>query len=135
MKGAMSTNRGYFEPKVMYFRMTNSPATFQTLIELSLCRSYCKGRVAVYMDDILIYTEDLKHHRKIVQEVLADYSEYDLYLKPEKGDFEKQEMEYLELIHYPGEVRMTLERSMQLEIGPLLNIKDVRGFIGFFQFL
>jgi len=65
-----------------------------------------KGEIAVYMDDILIYTEDLKHHRKIVQEVLARLLKYDLYLKPEKCDFEKQEMEYLGMIITPGEVRM-----------------------------
>src|SRR5467141_3943466 len=57
-------------------------------------------------NDILIYMEDLKHHHKIVREVLARLLKYDLYLKPEKCDFEKQEMEYLGMIITPGEVRM-----------------------------
>ena len=36
------------------------------------------------MDDILIYSENLKHHRKIVWEVLSQLLKYDLYLKLEK---------------------------------------------------
>ncbi len=82
----------------MYFGMTNSLATFQALMNSVFADLIAKGEIAVYMDDILIYTEDLKHHRKIVREVLAWLLKYDLYLKPKKCNFEKQEMEYLGMI-------------------------------------
>ncbi len=62
--------------------------------------------VAVYMDDILIYSETLAHHCTIVHKVLGRLQEYDLYLKPEKCDFEKEEIEYLGMIIHPGEVCM-----------------------------
>ncbi len=134
-KGAMSTNRGLFEPKVMYFGMTNSPATFQALMNSVFADLITKGEIAVYMDDILIYTEDLKHHRKIVREVLAQLLKYDLYLKPEKCDFEKQEMEYLGMIITPGEVCMDPGKVNAVRNWPTpKTLKDVRGFIGFSNF-
>jgi hypothetical protein len=70
------TNRGLFEPKVMYFGMINSPATFQALMNLVFADLIAKGEVAVYMDDILIYTAELLHHRKIVREVLKRLEHY-----------------------------------------------------------
>src|SRR5258708_18605497 len=69
-KGAIVTNRGLFEPKVMYFGMTNSPATFQSLMNSVFADLIAKGQVAVYMDDILIYSKNLKEHRQVVREVL-----------------------------------------------------------------
>jgi hypothetical protein len=105
-KGAIVTNRGLFEPKVMYFRMTNSPATLQALMNSVFANLIAKGEVAVYMDDILIYTAELLHHRRIVHEVLKRLEHYDIYLKPEKCNFEKEEIEYLGMIIKPGEVRM-----------------------------
>ena len=53
-----------------------------------------KGEVAVYMDDILIYSKHLKEHCQVVQEVLKRLEHFDLYLKPEKCEFEKDSMEY-----------------------------------------
>ena len=97
-KGAIVTNRGLYEPKVMYFGMTNSPATFQALMNSVFADLIAKGDVVVYMDDILIYTPDLKEHRKVVREVLKRLEHYDLYLKPEKCDFEKDSIEYLGMI-------------------------------------
>jgi hypothetical protein len=64
------------------------------------------GVIAVYMDDILIYTPTIVEHRKIVHEVLKRLQDHDLYLKPEKCEFEKQEIEYLGMIIRPGEVCM-----------------------------
>ena len=69
-KAAFSTNRGLFEPKVMFFGLTNSPATFQSLMNSVFADLVAKGVVAVYLDDILIFTADLEEHRKIVKEVL-----------------------------------------------------------------
>ncbi len=54
----------------MYFSMTNSPATFQALMNSVFANLIAQGKVAVYMDDILIYMHSLKQHRKDVREVL-----------------------------------------------------------------
>ena len=86
--------------------MTNSPATFQALMNSVYTDLIAKGEVAVYMDDILIYSPDLKEHCKVVHKVLKRLEHYDLYLKLEKFDFEKDSIEYLGMIISPGEVRM-----------------------------
>ncbi len=87
------------------------------------------------MDDILIYSKDLKHHHKVVREVLSRLQQHDLYLKPEKCDFEKQEMEYLGMIITPGEVRMDPGKVTAVKHWPTPKVlKDVRGFIGFANF-
>ena len=82
----------------MYFGMTNSPATFQALMNSIFADLITAGKMAVYMDDLLIYAANLVQLRKVTCEVLARLMQYDLYLKPEKCKFEKQEMEYLGMI-------------------------------------
>ena len=58
-KVAFQTNRRLFEPLVMFFGLTNSPATFQTMRN-SLFRDLInRGKVVIYMDDIMIFTVDL----------------------------------------------------------------------------
>ncbi len=64
------TNRGLFEPQVMLFGLTNSPATFQALMNTIFGDLVAAGKVAVYLDDILIYTETLQEHRTLTHEVL-----------------------------------------------------------------
>jgi len=70
-KAAFVTNQGLFEPKVMFFGLTNSPAMFQSLMNSIFVDLIALGKVAVYLDDILIFTKTLDEHRAIVKEVLA----------------------------------------------------------------
>lgn len=74
-KAAFTTNRGLFEPQVMYFGLTNSPATFQTLMNAIFTDLIAEGKVAVYLDDILIWSNDLAEHCKVVHEVLNRLAE------------------------------------------------------------
>ena len=64
------------------------------------------GKVLVYIDDILIFTNNLDKHRKLVCQVLSILSANKLYLKPEKCEFEKQQIEFLGLIVSKGKVEM-----------------------------
>jgi hypothetical protein len=59
-KAAFRTNRGLFEPLVMFFGLTNSPATFQTMMNDIFHELIMEGVVVVYLDDILIYTETIE---------------------------------------------------------------------------
>jgi hypothetical protein len=134
-KAAFSTNCGLFQPKVMYFGLTNSPATFQSLMNSIFADLIAKSEVVVYMDDILIYSSDLEHHRKIVREVLSRLQKYDLYLRPEKCEFELQEIEYLGMIIRLGEVRMNPGKVAAVRDWTTpANLKEVRAFIGFANF-
>ena len=69
-KAAFITNRGLFEPLVMFFGLTNSPATFQTMMNELFSGLITRGVVIVYMDNILIFTKMLEEHRAITKEVL-----------------------------------------------------------------
>jgi len=61
-KAAFCTNRGLFEPLVMFFGMTNSPAIFQTMMNNVFRTVIAEGIVVVYLDDILIFTKTEEEH-------------------------------------------------------------------------
>ena len=64
-KAAFWTNRGLFELLVMFFGLTNSLATFQTMMDRIFEELITEGQVVVYLDDILIFTNILEEHQKI----------------------------------------------------------------------
>ena len=105
-KAAFRTNRGLFEPLVMFFGLTNSPATFQTMMNDIFRDLIAEGVVCVYLDDILIYTRDLEEHRRVSRIVLDRLREHQLFLKPEKCEFEQTKIEYLGLIISHGTAEM-----------------------------
>ena len=65
-KVAFQTNRGLYEPLVMFFGLTNSPATFQTMMDGIFEDLISKGVVVVYLNNILIFTKTLEEHWNIV---------------------------------------------------------------------
>jgi hypothetical protein len=69
-KATFRTNWGLFEPLVMYFGLTNSPATFQMMMNNIFQDLILSGDVIVYLDEILIAHSNLIHHHEIVREVL-----------------------------------------------------------------
>jgi len=98
-KGAFKTNLGLYEPCVMFFGLTNSPSTFQTMMDTIFRDLTATGEVVIYMDDILIATpSNIPHHRQLVHQILDKLEEHDLFLKPEKCTFEVPEIEYLGLV-------------------------------------
>src|SRR3979490_3533532 len=66
-KAAFQTNCGLYEPLVMLFGLTNSLATFQTMMNEIFKELIDEGVVVVFIDDILLFTESLEGHWKIVQ--------------------------------------------------------------------
>ena len=83
-KRAFTTYVGSFEPTVMFFGMTNSPATFQAIMNEILRDIISEGKVVAFVDDVLVEAEIKEGHDKIVEEVLKRLEENDLYIKPEK---------------------------------------------------
>jgi Reverse transcriptase (RNA-dependent DNA polymerase) len=103
-KAAFITNEGLFEPTVMFFGLTNSPATFQMMMNLIFSEEIAEQWLTVYMDDMAIHTKrtedetELQHilrHRSYVCRVLAKLLEHNLFLKPEKCMFEQPSIEFL----------------------------------------
>ena len=75
---------GLFEPTVIFFGITNSPATFQAIMDKILRDLVNKGKVTTFVDDILVEPKTEKRYDKIVKEVLRRLEKNDLYVKPEK---------------------------------------------------
>ena len=63
-KGAFICNRGLFEPVVMYFGMSNSPATFQSYMNDIFEDPILKGWILGYMDDILVFAKTIEELNK-----------------------------------------------------------------------
>ena len=70
-KAAFVTNRGLFKPLVMFFGLTNSPATFQTMMNDLFRELINDSHVIVYMNDIMVFSADMEEHRDTVKHVLA----------------------------------------------------------------
>jgi len=83
-KGVFTMHIGSFEPIAMFFRMTNSPATFQAMINKILRDLINEGKVATFVDDVLVGTEMEEGQDEIVEEILRRLEENDLYIKLEK---------------------------------------------------
>jgi len=83
-KKAFTTYVGSFEPTVMFFGMINSPATFQAMMNKILRDMINEGKVAAFVDNVLVGTETEEGHNEIVEEVLRRLEENDLYVKPKK---------------------------------------------------
>jgi len=134
-KAAFRTNRGLFEPLVMFFGLTNSPATFQTMMNDIFRDLIMEGVVVVYLDDILIFTETLEEHRKVTRRVLALLKKHKLFLKPDKCEFEKTKVEYLGVIVSHNSVEMDPAKVAGVAEWPApSNKKEVQSFLGFTNF-
>jgi len=83
-KAAFRTNQGLFKPLVMFFGMTNSSATFQTMMNDIFRTVIAEGIVVVYLDNILIFTKTEEEHEQVVWRVLEILAEHKLFLCPEK---------------------------------------------------
>ena len=75
---------GSFEPTVMFFGLTNSLATFQAMMNELLRDLINTGKVAVFIDDVIVGTEMEEGHDELVAEVVKRLKENDLYVKLEK---------------------------------------------------
>ena len=135
-KAAFITNKGLFEPRVMFFGLTNSPATFQAMMNALFEEELREGWLTIYMDDILIHTNDsLEDHRGKVHLILDKLAKHDLYLKPEKCLFEKEEVEFLGVVLKGGTVQMDPTKVKGVaDWPPPRNLRDVRAFLGFTGF-
>jgi len=130
-KGAFTTHVESFEPIVMFFGMTNSPATFQAMMNEILRDLINEGKVAAFVDDVLVETETEKGHDKIVEEVLRRLKENDLYVKPEKYMWKVRRVEFLGVVIGPNGIEMEKEKidGVLSWLMPK-NVKDIRKFLG-----
>ena len=79
---------------VLPFGLTNALATCRALIN-NVLRPDLDMILIAYLDDILIYSKDKKEHVHYVQDILECLSHANLFLKPEKCQFHKEQVEFL----------------------------------------
>ncbi|PIL36423.1 hypothetical protein GSI_00111 [Ganoderma sinense ZZ0214-1] len=134
-KAAFVTNQGLFELNVMFFGLANSPSTFSALMNDIFKDLIILGKVTIYLDDILIFTNDIEEHRTLVREVLKRLAERDLFCKPEKCKFEQPKVEYLGVLVSENRVEMDPVKVKGIAAWPVpQNASDVRKFRGFANF-
>ncbi len=140
-KAAFTTNEGLYKPTVMFFRLTNSPATFQTMMNTIFQDLITDGSMTVYMDNMAIHmaaqqgeTEEdhTAWHRKIINQVLAKLDEHNLYLNLEKCNFELPHINFLGVRVVNGTVQMEQGKVNKVkEWKPPCNMTEVQWFLGF----
>jgi len=101
---------GSFKPTVMFFRMTNSPATFQAMMNEILRDLINKEKVAVFVDNMLVGTETEEGHNEIVEEILRRLEENDLYIKPKKCMWKARKIGFLGVVIGPNGIEMEAEK-------------------------
>jgi len=78
----------------MPFGVVNTPATFQTMMN-KILREFLDHGAVVYLDDILIYSENMDDHIKLVQKVLDRLQQHDLAVSLKKSVFHQDEVQFL----------------------------------------
>ena len=101
---------GSFEPTVMFFGLTNSPAMFQAMMNDMLRDLVVEEKVVVFIDNVMVATETEEGHDEIVEEVLRRLEENDLFVKPEKCVWKIREVGFLGVIIRENGVRMEKEK-------------------------
>ena len=140
-KAAFKMRYGLYEPTVMFFGLTNSPATFQTMMNHIFCPVIAKHKllgtsIHIYMDNIAVATlTNDDDHTVAVTDVLALAAEHDLYFKLEKCLFHIPSINYLRVILEKGVTHMDLVKIAGIKNWQTLKkVKDICSFLGFCNF-
>ena len=113
-KAAFTTLEGSFKLMVMFFRLTNSPAMFQAIINKLLRDLINTGKVTAFIDDIIVGTEMKEGYDEIVTEVIRRLEENNLYIKPEKYKWKVREVGFLGVVIEPDRIKMEGEKVKEV---------------------
>jgi len=91
--------------------------------------------IVVYLDDILIYSNDITQHREHVKEVLKRLQKAGLYVKAEKCEFYSDSVEYLGYVLSPFGLTISDAKVKTIQEWPEpKKVKDIQSFLGFANF-
>ena len=128
---AFTTPEGSFKPTVIFFRLTNFPATFQTMMNELLRDLINTGKVAAFIDDMIIRIETEEGHEELVAEVIKRLEENDLYVKPKKCRWKVREVEFLGVVIGPKGIKIEKGKVKGVLEWPTPKyVKDVQKFLG-----
>lgn len=133
-KTAFRTRYGHFEYTVMPFGLSNAPAVFQRFIN-SVLKEFLDDFVVVYLDDILIFSEDPSKHVEQVRQVLQKLQEHHLYAKMSKCEFSTMETEFLGYKISADGISMHDSKFQSILSWPAPKTKkQLQSFLGFTNF-
>ena len=133
-KTAFRTRYGSFEWLVMPFGLTNAPAAFQRFMN-DIFSDLLDVHVIIYLDDILIYSDDPAQHTEHVCEVLRRLRKHGLYARPDKCRFSSDTVEYLGFILTKEGLKMDPSKVQTIQDWPEpRKVKDIQSFLGFANF-
>ena len=110
--------------------LTNAPATFQRMMD-EVLQEYIEKFVIVYLDDILIYSENEKQHQEHVKAVLQKLKKARLRINAKKSEWTTKETGFLGVIIRPGEMAIDPTKIKAIIEWPQpANVKQIQGFLG-----
>jgi hypothetical protein len=119
----------------MYFGFCNAPSTFQNMMNDILAEEIATGHVVCYIDDILVFNEDLEEHRILVNRILKKLQDNDLFCKPEKCKFEKDKVDFLGLVISKNSMEMDPKKVEGVTQWPApKTVKHIQAFLGLANF-
>ena len=134
-KAAFLTNKGLFEPQVMYFGLCNSPRTFQRIMNNIFQELLHEGVLANYMDDFVIPARTMEELEERTIRFLKIAEKHNLCFKRSKCDFNMEEIPILGVVVGKGQVKMEQEKIKAVkEWKTPTKIKEVESFLGFANF-
>ena len=95
-----------FEPIVIFFGLTNSLATFQTMINEILWDLINTRKIASFIDNMIIGTKGKEGHDELVKEVVKRLAENNLYVKPKKYKWKMRKVRFLEVVIEPERIKI-----------------------------
>lgn len=129
-KTAFKTHHGQFQFRVMPFGLTNAPATFQCLMN-SMFAPHIRKFILVFMDDILIYSRNMKDHVAHFIIVMETLRYHQLVAKRSKCSFAQRQLEYLRHIISDKGVATDESKIQAMVQWPVPdNVSALRGFLG-----
>eukprot|EP01018_Ginkgo_biloba_P010340 Gb_18721 [translate_table: standard] len=133
-KTTFTTRDGHYEFLVMPFGLTNALATFMRLMN-NILRPYLGKFVAVFLDDIMVFSKDKKEHKQHLQKVLEVPRQEKLYAKLSKCEFWKEEIEYLGHIVSSKGISVDPKKVKAVkEWKTPASVHEVRSFLGLANF-
>ena len=115
----------------MFFGLTNSLATFQAMMNELLRDLINTGKVAAFIDDVIVGTETEEGHNELVAEIIKRLEENDLYVKPEKCKWKVRKVGCLGVVIGPEEIKMEEEKVKGvLDWLTPKYVRDIQKFLG-----